>query len=168
MRRTDPQDAQWFSRTASTPTSVKTKSKTARLPWQSTALLGCTQQTPVHMHTVCARRAEVHRGALPTRGECFGKQKVRGMSRRRYRKSLWSRCLGNTAGCSPDSPLLTRDPVLETNESLPKPWQQLFKLKLQPSCSGSRESGTDVCLLWRSGQGSLQAVCTQGIAPGGL
>ena len=50
-------------------------------------------------------------------------------------------------GCSPDSPLLTRDPVSETNESLSKPWQQLFKLKLQPSFFGSGESGADVCLL---------------------
>jgi len=49
-------------------------------------------------------------------------------------------------GCSPDSPLLTRAAVSETNESPLKPWQQLFKLKLQPSCAVSGKSGADVCL----------------------
>lgn len=111
------------------PISVKTKSKDTRAqpPRQSRALLGCRQHTPVHMNPVCAHIARVNvlenkrreeraeggaespsgRGALATQG----------------------------GGWSPDSPLLTRDPVSEMNESLLKPWQQLFKLKLQPSFS---------------------------------
>lgn len=69
-------------------------------------------------------------------------------------------------GLSPDSALLTRDPVSETNESLMKAWQQLFKLKLLPSFSWR---GTVVlfCLLGFL-LGCLQAVCPWAIAPGVL
>lgn len=72
-------------------------------------------------------------------------------------------------GCSPDSPLLTRDPVWETNESPMKPWQQLFKLKLleDPSCSGSRESSTVRCLWGGSRLGYLNAVCSRALLFGG-
>lgn len=136
--RTGTHDARQSSETASPPTCLKQRAKTrepdhhgrAEPFWGASSTALCPQ-------------SHVHGEALPVWAS-FGKQKARGTSRRRCRKSLWLRCLDNTVGGrSPDSPLLTRDPVLEMNESLPKPSQQLFKLKLQSSFSRSGESSAD-------------------------
>lgn len=120
--------------------------------------MGCRQHTPVHMNPVCAHIV----GANVLENKRREERAEGGAESPSGRGALATR----GGGWSPDSPLLTRDPVSETNESLLKPWQQLFKLKLQPFLQG-RAALTSA--FWGgSRQGCLQAVCTRGIAPGGL